>query len=255
MKKRGSIEQNHQLSSKGAARFRQIMTATKLRHATSVRTFADKLNADYGFRVTSHAAFSRLENFGLGASILHLEEARLAYIAPYTYCEVLKRPYSVQELVAIAQGELDPDQWDNQVRVSVTSANNLEELTGSEAVQQQLSSKKKEVQMSSNWGDQSGLQQFALLIRRWMEQAGWTEERLAEESRIELETLRAILDGRREISEIEFFRITGRIRKPDGTMWDTEDLIDILRGKSSVPKMEGEEQHPTENGHTVNGGV
>jgi hypothetical protein len=127
MKKRGSIEQNHQLSSKGAARFRQIMTATKLRHATSVRTFADKLNADYGFRVTSHAAFSRLENFGLGASILHLEEARLAYIAPYTYCEVLKRPYSVQELVAIAQGELDPDQWHNQA-ASVTSKQEMEEL-------------------------------------------------------------------------------------------------------------------------------
>jgi len=125
MTKRSSVEQKNQLNTKGAAHFRQIMSATKLRHATSVRTFADKLNADYGFRVTSHAAFSRLENFGLGASTLHLEEARLAYIAPYTYCEALGRPYTVKELVAIAQGELDQNQWDNQA-APATSTKNLE---------------------------------------------------------------------------------------------------------------------------------
>jgi hypothetical protein len=56
-----------------------------------------------------------------------LDEGRLAYIAPYTYCEALKRPYTVKELVAIAQGELDPDQWHNQA-ASVTSKREMEEL-------------------------------------------------------------------------------------------------------------------------------
>jgi hypothetical protein len=125
MKKSGSIQKVGQLSQKGLIHFRQIMTATKLRHATSVRTFVDKLNKDHGFKVTSQSAFSRLENFGLEGGNERLDEARLAYIAPYTYCEALKRPYSLKELIAIAQGELDPNEWDNQA-APATSIKNLE---------------------------------------------------------------------------------------------------------------------------------
>jgi hypothetical protein len=124
MKKSSSIQKTG-LSQEGLVHFRQIMTTTKLRHASSVRTFVDKLNSDYGFKVTSQSAFSRLENFGREGGNERLDEARLAYIAPYTYCEVLKRPYTIKELVAIAQGKLDPNEWDNQA-APVTFTKNLE---------------------------------------------------------------------------------------------------------------------------------
>jgi hypothetical protein len=112
---------------RGLAQFRSIISAAKNWHASSIKAFVEKINRSCGFKAISTSAYFRLEKFGLDNGNERLDEGRLAYIAPYTYCEALKRPYTVKELVAIAQGELDPDQWHNQA-ASVTSKREMEEL-------------------------------------------------------------------------------------------------------------------------------
>jgi hypothetical protein len=89
---------------RGLAQFRSIISAAKNWHASSIKAFVEKINRSCGFKAISTSAYFRLEKFGLDNGNERLDEGRLAYIAPYTYCEALKRPYTVKELVAIAQG-------------------------------------------------------------------------------------------------------------------------------------------------------
>ena len=127
MKKSISDRKINYSRERGLAQFRSIISAAKNWHASSIKAFVEKINRSCGFKAISTSAYFRLEKFGLDNGNERLDEGRLAYIAPYTYCEALKRPYTVKELVAIAQGELDPDQWHNQA-ASVTSKREMEEL-------------------------------------------------------------------------------------------------------------------------------
>lgn len=127
MKKSISDRKINYSGERGLAQFRSIISAAKNWHASSIKAFVEKINRSCGFKAISTSAYFRLEKFGLDNGNERLDEGRLAYIAPYTYCEALKRPYTVKELVAIAQGELDPDQWHNQA-ASVTSKREMEEL-------------------------------------------------------------------------------------------------------------------------------
>jgi hypothetical protein len=113
---------------RGLAQFRSIISAAKNWHASSIKAFVEKINRSCGFKAISTSAYFRLEKFGLDNGNERLDEGRLAYIAPYTYCEALKRPYTVKELVAIAQGELDPDQWHNQAAPATSTQNKMQEL-------------------------------------------------------------------------------------------------------------------------------
>ena len=127
MKKSITDRKSNHSRERGLAQFRSIISAAKNWHAPSIKAFVEKINRNCGFKAISTSAYFRLEKFGLDNGNERLDEGRLAYIAPYTYCEALKRPYTVKELVAIAQGELDPDQWHNQA-ASVTSKQEMEEL-------------------------------------------------------------------------------------------------------------------------------
>jgi hypothetical protein len=120
----------------GLASIRAIVKAAMDRQAqvlgrkqVGMRIFARLINQEIGINAYDKDNIERLLKVGLPdkRGNKRLDQRLLRDIASFTYCEALGRPYMPKELIAIAQGELDPDQWHNQA-ASVTSKREMEEL-------------------------------------------------------------------------------------------------------------------------------
>lgn len=73
-------------------------------YGLSLQDFADVVNDRWGERVMDKDKLWRLEN----AARVRPKAEDLAYLAPFTWSETANRPYTVDELVAIAKEQLDP---------------------------------------------------------------------------------------------------------------------------------------------------
>ncbi len=92
----------------GRSRLAQILTQGRMRQdggcGLSLRDFADGVNEYWGFKVINKDKLCRLEN----AARVKPDPEELSYLAPFTWSESARRPYTVEELVAIGKEELDP---------------------------------------------------------------------------------------------------------------------------------------------------
>ncbi|MGB3208201.1 MAG: hypothetical protein WBB28_24720 [Crinalium sp.] len=92
----------------GRYRLAQILTQGRMRQdggcGLSLRDFADGVNEYWGFKVINKDKLCRLEN----AARVKPDPEELSYLAPFTWSESARRPYTVEELVAIGQEQLDP---------------------------------------------------------------------------------------------------------------------------------------------------
>jgi hypothetical protein len=86
------------------------------RKQVGMRIFARLINQEIGINAYDKDNIERLLKVGLPdkRGNKRLDQRLLRDMASFTYCEALGRPYMPKELIAIAQGELDPSEWDNQ---------------------------------------------------------------------------------------------------------------------------------------------
>lgn len=118
----------------GLASFRAIVKAAMNRQAkilgrkqVGMRLFARLINQEIGINAYDKDNIERLLKVGLPdkRGNKRLDQRLLRDMASFTYCEALGRPYMPKELIAIAQGELNPCEWDNQA-APMTSTKNIE---------------------------------------------------------------------------------------------------------------------------------
>jgi len=92
----------------GRSRLAKILTQARMRQdegcGLSLRDFADGVNDYWGYQVVNKDKLCRLEN----AAKVKPDPDVLGYLAPFTWSESARRPYSVEELIAIAKEQLDP---------------------------------------------------------------------------------------------------------------------------------------------------
>lgn len=73
-------------------------------HGLSLDDFVEAVNQHWDKQVMGKNKLWRLET----ASVVKPKAEDLAYLAPFTWSESAGRPYTVEELIAIAKEQLDP---------------------------------------------------------------------------------------------------------------------------------------------------
>ena len=93
---------------KGREQLAKILIQGRMRQdqgcGLSLRDFADGVNEYWGYKIIDKDKLCRLEN----AARVKPDPDVLAHLAPFTWSESARRPYTVDELIAIAKEELDP---------------------------------------------------------------------------------------------------------------------------------------------------
>lgn len=92
----------------GRYRFGQILLDARMRqdegHGLSLDDFVELVNNHWGTQVFVKNKLWRLEN----GAVMKPKAEDIAYLAPFTWSESALRPYTVEELIAIAKEQLDP---------------------------------------------------------------------------------------------------------------------------------------------------
>ncbi len=73
-------------------------------YGLSLQDFAEAVNDQWENRVIDKDKLWRLEN----AAVVRPKTEELTYLAPFTWSDSAQRPYTVDELIAIAKEQLDP---------------------------------------------------------------------------------------------------------------------------------------------------
>lgn len=114
----------------GRERLAKIIIQARMRQdegcGLSLRDFADGVNDYWGYKVIDKDKLCRLEN----AARVKPDPDVLEHLAPFTWSESARRPYTVLELVAIAKEELDPVEVGtvvSQENKPLLNGNNLEQ--------------------------------------------------------------------------------------------------------------------------------
>lgn len=93
---------------KGREQLAKILIQGRMRQdqgcGLSLRDFADGVNEYWGYKIIDKDKLCRLEN----AARVKPDPDVLAHLAPFTWSESARRPYTADELIAIAKEELDP---------------------------------------------------------------------------------------------------------------------------------------------------
>ncbi|MFB2918258.1 MULTISPECIES: hypothetical protein [Aerosakkonema] len=92
----------------GRYRLGELLLNARMRqdegHGLSLDDFVELINEYHKKEVIGKNKLWRLET----ASVVKPKAEDLAYLAPFTWSESAERPYTVEELVAIAKEQLDP---------------------------------------------------------------------------------------------------------------------------------------------------
>lgn len=74
----------------------------------SQRAFCQEINLHWGFQVVSQQAVSTIENSSTRNGVRSVPMQLLVFGCPFTYWPSRGRAFTFQELIAVAQGELEP---------------------------------------------------------------------------------------------------------------------------------------------------
>lgn len=205
---------------KALEQIRAIITAAKLKHATGVRTFVNKLNAYHKFEVISPAGFSRFEKTGLPGGNKQLDMNILNRIAPFTYNDVFARPYTFEELVAISDGKPLDDAMDDKLSVEFA-----------QIIRERL--------VANGAKDKEHLPVMAALIGHMMDEEKLTREEFAVRESVSLSRINAILDDDVEPTSEEYDAIAQALNRGRGLKWNG-GMLKQLRDEQYQPEGNGD---------------
>ncbi len=89
-------------------------------YGLSLQDFAEVVNDHWEARVIDKDKLWRLEN----AAVVRSKTEDLTYLAPFSWSDSAQRPYTVDELIAIAKEQLDPANVDSVAPPSLNPALN-----------------------------------------------------------------------------------------------------------------------------------